>query len=189
MSFNQEHFVGGFIHDSVTNSLQEPDSAIPVLEAGVIPLTTVALVTGTRPLFITSIVAIFNDIAVTDPMPALNTDLGWAVFSSSDGTATPTYASVVGFTAAADLPQILTDAAPTALLATANVPYPLFSWVGGAANTSIAAEPAVVNGRQAPIRIAADTLFQVRVGLYAAGVLTAVTGLDNLGILVYGFHV
>lgn len=189
MSFNQSYFVGGFIHDSVTNSLQEPDSVIPVLEATVIPLTTVALFTGPRPLFITSLVAVFNDIAVTDPMPAVNTDLGWAVFSATDDTATPTYASVQGFTAAADLPQILTDAAPTALLAVVNRQYPLFAWVGGTADTAITAEPSVVAGRQAPIRIAPDTLFQVRVGLYTAGALTAVTGLDNLAILVYGFHV
>ena len=189
MSFNQSHLIGGFIHDSVTNSLQEPDSVIPVLEATVQPLTTIALFTGPRPLFITSLVAVFSDVAVTDPMPALNTDLGWAVFSATDDTATPTYTSVQGFTAAADLPQILTDAAPTLLLAVINRQYPLFSFVGGAANTAITAEPAVVDGRQAPIRIAADTLFQVRVGLYAAGVLTAVTGLNDVGIFVYGYHV
>lgn len=190
MSFNQGHFIGGFIHDSVTNSLQEPDSVIPVLEAGVIPLTSVALIVGPRPLFITALNVVFNDIAVTDPMPAVDTYLGWSVRTASDGTATPTYSEVVGYTANADLPHILEDATPTALLAVANIPYNLFSWVGGAASVPPTAEPTdVVDGRQAPIRIAADTLLQVRLGLYDGGSLTAVTGVDNVAVMVHGFYV
>jgi len=185
--FNDVEFLGGFIHDSVTNALQEPDSAIPVLEAGVQPLTTIALNSGPRPLYITHLMVVFADVAVTDPNPAVATDLGWSIRTSTDGSATPTYTEVVGKTAAADLPQILTDAAPTALLATANIPYDLFSFVGGAANTSIAT--AQTNVKQGPVRIAAKALFQVRLGLYTAGTLTAVTGLDNVGVLVYGKRV
>ena len=189
MSFNQSHFIGGFIHDSVSNSLQEPDSVIPVLEATVIPLTSVALIVGPRPLFITALNVVFNDIAVTDPNPAVDTYLGWSVRTATDGTSTPTYAEILGKTANVDLPHILEDATPTAILGVANIPYNLFSWVGGAASTPLTSEPDVVNGKVAPIRIAADTLLQVRLGLYTGGALTAVTGVDNLAVLVYGFYV
>lgn len=189
MSFNQGQFIGGFIHDSVTNSLQEPDSVIPVLEATVIPITSIALIVGPRPLFITALNVVFNDIGVDDPNPAVDTYLGWSVRTASDGTTTPTYSEVVGYTANVDLPHILEDATPTAILGVANIPYNLFSWVGGAASTPLTSEPNVVNGRQAPIRIAADTLLQVRLGLYTGGSLTAVTGLDNLAVLVHGFYV
>ncbi len=189
MSFNQSHFIGGFIHDSVTNSLQEPDSVIPVLEAGVIPITSVALIVGPRPLFITALNVVFNDIAVTDPNPALDTYLGWSILSASDGTTTPTYASLLAKTANVDLPHILEDATPTAILGVANIPYNLFSWVGGAASTPLTSEPDVVNGKVAPVRVAADTLLQVRLGCYAAGSLTAITGLDNVAVLVHGFYV
>ncbi|KKL57442.1 hypothetical protein LCGC14_2235360 [marine sediment metagenome] len=191
MSFNQEQFICGFRHLTVTNSLQEPDSIMPVLVDGSqpMPLTSVAWIVGSRPLFITAINAVFNDIAVDDPAPAVDTYLGWSVRTASDGTATPTYAEVVGYTANADLPHILEDATPTAILGVANIPYNLFSWVGGVASTPLTSEPDVVKGRQAPIRIAADTLLQVRVGLYTGGALTAVTGLTELAIMVHGFYV
>lgn len=187
--FNDVEFLGGFIVDAVTNALMEPTAAVPVLEAGVQPLTTIALNSGPRPLYITNIMVVFSDVAVTDPNPAVATDLGWAVWTSTDGSATPTYAAVTGaaYTAAADLPQILTDTAPTALLATANVPYDLFDFVGGAANTSIAT--AQTNTKQRPVRIAAKALFQVRLGLYTAGTLTAVTGVDDVAVFVYGKRV
>lgn len=189
MSFNQSHFIGGFIHDSVTNVLQEPDTVIPVLEASVMPLSEVALIVGPRPLFITALNVVFSDILVDDPNPALDTYLGWSVQTASDGTATPTYTEVLGKTANADLPHILEDATNTAILGVANIPYNLFSWVGGVASTPLTSEPSVVNGKVAPIRIAADTLLQVRLGLYTGGALTPVTGLDDLAVLVYGFYV
>jgi len=185
--FNDVEFLGGFIVEALTDALMEPTAAIPVLETTVQPLTTIALNTGPRPLYITHLMVVFSDVAVTDPNPALDTDLGWAIWSATDGGASPTYASVVGKTAAADLPQILVDATPTALLATANIPYDLFSFVGGAANTSIAT--AQTNVKQAPVRIAAKSLFQVRLGLYNAGTLTAVTGVDDVGVFVYGKRV
>lgn len=187
MRINDRVLLGGFMHDSVTNSLQEPDAAIPVLEAGVMPLTSIALLVGPRPFYITDLMVVFSDVAVTDPNPAVATDLGWSIRTGVDGTATPTYAEVVGYTAAADLPQILTDAAPTALLATANIPYNLFDFVSGTANTSIASSPGVPG--RAPVRVAANAMLQVRLGLYTAGSLTAVTGVDDVGIFVYGRYV
>ena len=187
MSFNDVEFLGGFIVDAVTNALMEPTAAIPVHEAGVQPKTAVALHSGPRPLYITHLMVVFSDVAVTDPNPASATDLGWAIWSATDGGTGPTFASVVGKTAAADLPQVLVDATPTALLATINVPYDLFSFVGGSANTSIAT--AQTNVKQSPVRIAANSLYQVRLGLYTAGSLTAVTGMDDVGIFVYGRRV
>ncbi|MDP2325520.1 MAG: hypothetical protein Q8N51_16040, partial [Gammaproteobacteria bacterium] len=156
--FNDVDFLGGFIFDAVTDALMQPTSAIPVLEAGVVPLTSVCLLTGPRPLYITNLQVLFQDIVVVDP--AADRYLGWAIWSASDGSGAPTYASLKGKTAAADLPQILVDATPTALLATANIPYDLFSFVGGAANTSIAT--AQTDVKQGPVRVAAKTLFQVR---------------------------
>ena len=70
--FNDVKFLGGFIYDSVTNSLQNPDSAIPVLEATVQPLTIVAQFTGPRPVFITNLQLVFNDIAVAIRKVALH---------------------------------------------------------------------------------------------------------------------
>ncbi len=191
-TFNDVEFLGGFITDGITNSLGEPDSAIPVLEAAAFPLTTVALSTGPRPLFITNIQVIFNDIAVTDPTQDVY--LGWAVYSASDGSATPTYASLKGYTANGDLPLINDQSvSTTAIQAVVNVPVDLFNYVG-----ATRASPDVMYAKQAnvpahdkvgPIRVAANSLYQVRLGCYLAGSLVAVTGMTDTIIMVYGKRV
>jgi hypothetical protein len=192
MSFNQSEWLGGFMHDSVTNSLQEPDSVFPVLEATVIPITTVALLTGPRPLFITHLQIVFNDIAVDDPSG--DRYLGWSILTASDGTTTPTYASVAAKTANADLPLIHDNSvSTTALQAVANVPVDLFNYVGQtreSPDVMYATQAAMPSSqKRAPVRIAANTLYQVRLGTYLAGSLAAVTGVDNLAVMVYGFRV
>jgi len=186
-------FLGGFGHDTVTNSLQEPDSAIPVLEAAVFPLTSIALYTGPRPIYITHLMVSFQDIVVTDPSGDLY--LGWSVRSAADGTGSPTYSEVAGYTANADLPLIHDNSvSTTAIQAVANIPVNLMKYVGSAGGATTfyatrAGEDAITTGGRRPIRIAAHTLYQVRVGSYRAGSLTAVTGIDNLFVAVYGQRV
>lgn len=197
MGGNKVEFLGGFAYDAVTNALMQPTAAIPVLEAAVFPLTSVALYTGPRPLYITHLMATFSDIVVTDP--AADRYLGWSIQSASDGSATPTYAAVTGaaYTANADLPLIHDNSvSTTAIQAVANVPVNLFNYVnvaGQAARPSPdvtyatqAAQPAL---SRLPVRIAANRLFQVRVGTYVAGALAAVVGVDNMFVLVYGYRV
>ena len=193
MSFNQSGFLGGFIYDSVTNSLQNPDSAIPVLEATVIPLTIVAQLTGPRPIFITDLQLVFNDIAVDDP--SADRYLGWILESASDGTATPTFATVgSAYTANADLPLIHDNSvSTTAIQAVANVPVNLFNYVDVTRDSPdlLYATQAKMPSSKAvkPQRIAANTVWRVRVGTYVSGSLAAVAGIDNLAILAYGFAV
>ena len=191
-TFNDVEFLGGFISDGVTNVLKEPDSAIPVLEAAAFPLTTVALSTGPRPLFITNIQVIFNDVVVSDPGDDVY--FGWAVWSATDGSTTPTYASLKGYTANGDLPLIVDDSVlNTAVQAVVNVPVDLFNYVG-----ATRASPDVMYAKQAnvpshdkvgPIRVAANSLYQVRIGCYLAGSLVAVTGMTDTVITVYGKRV
>ncbi len=190
--FNDVEFLGGFIVDAVTNALMEPTAAIPVLEANVAPLTTEGLFSGPRPLFITNIQVMFQDIAVSNP--SADRYLGWAVWSSTDGSATPTYASVAGYTANADLPLIHDNSVSTSVIqAVENVPVDLFNYVGVTRDSpdllyATQAKMKASAGR-APIRIAANAVYQVRVGTYLAGSLAAVTGVDNLVIMVYGKRV
>jgi len=190
---NALEFLGGFAHDSVTNSLQQPDAAIPVLEATVFPLTSIALYTGPRPVYITHLMVSFQDIAVTDPSSDLH--LGWSLQSAADGTGSPTYSALAGYTANADLPLIHDNSASTtAIQAVANIPVNLMKYVGSAGGAATyyatrAGEDAITTGGRTPIRIAAHTLFQVRLGTYEAGSLTAVTGLDNVFVAVYGHRV
>lgn len=192
---NKIRFLGGFAHDTVTNSLQEPDAAIPVLEAAVFPLTSVALYSGPRPIYITHLMVNFSDIVVTDP--SADRYLGWSIRTSTDGTGSPTYSEVVGYTANADLPLIHDNSvSTTAIQAVANVPVNLFRYVnvaGQAARSSPdvtyatqAAQPAL---SRLPVRIAAHAMFQVRLGTYVAGSLAAVTGVDNVFVLCYGYSV
>ena len=190
--FNDVEFLGGFMVDTITSALMEPTAAIPVLEAGVLPKTSVCLLTGPRPLFITNIQAVFGNLTVTDPTG--DRYLGWAVWSASDGSATPTYASLDGYTANGDLPLINDQSASTtAVQAVLNVPVDLFNYVGATrASPDVmyatqAAMPAT--SKVAPIRVAANTVFQVRLGAYLAGSLVAIADLTDVGILVYGKRV
>ncbi len=193
MSFNQKQLLAVFEFDSVTNSLQIPDSMHePSLAAAPWPLTIVAAPTGPRPVFVTDLEVSFQDIAVTDPSNDLY--LGWDIQSAADGTATPTFASLQAYTADGDLPLIHDNSvSTTAIQAVANIPVGLFNYVGQSRASpdvmyaTLAAQPA--SAKQGPIRIAADTLFRVRCGTYQSGSLTAVTGLDDVVIAVYGFYV
>ena len=191
--FNDVEFLGGFIVDTVTNALMEPTAAIPVLEAGLQPKTSVALYTGPRPLYITNVQVVFADVAVTDP--GEDVYFGWAVYSASAGGTSPSYTSLKGYTAATDLPLIVDDSVSNSTVqAVVNVPVDLFNYVGATRDS-----PDVLYATQAvmpsasgvpPIRVAANSLFQVRIGTYdASATLLAVTGLDDVGIFVYGKRV
>lgn len=192
MSFNDVEFLGGFITDGVSDSLGEPDSAIPVLEAAAVPLTEVALLTGPRPLYITNIQVLFQDVAVDDP--GQDVYLGWAVYSASDGSTTATFTSLAGYTANGDLPLINDqNVSTTAIQAVVNVPVDLFNYVGRARETAdvmYATQAAMPAGSKvAPIRVAANSLYHVRLGCYLAGGLVAVTGMADTVIMVYGRRV
>jgi hypothetical protein len=190
--FNDVELLGGFDYTGVTNSLAEPTAALPVYEAAVHPKTSIALYSGPRPLYITNIQVTFSDIAVS----SVDGDryLGWAVWSATDGGTSPTYASLKGYTANGDLPLIVDDSGTdTAVMAVINVPVDLFNYVG-----ATRASPDVMYARQAempgksvvpPIRVAANAVYQVRLGAYLAGSLVAITGLDDVGIWVYGKRV
>ncbi len=190
--FNDVEFLGGFTVDTITNALMEPTAAIPVLEAGLIPKTSMALLTGPRPLYITNIQVVFSDLTITDPTG--DRYLGWAVWSASDGSATPTYASLAGYTADGDLPLINDQSASTtAIQAVLNVPVDLFNYVG-----ATRASPDVMHATQAdmpsgskvpPIRVAANTVYQVRLGAYLSGSLVTIADLVDVNILVYGKRV
>ncbi len=190
--FNDIELLGLFDYTGVSSSLAEPTVVLPVYEAGVHPLTTVALWSGPRPLYITNIQVAFADIAITDT----NADryLGWAVWSATDGGASPTYASLKGYTANADLPLIIDDTlSGTAIRTVVNVPVDLFNYVG-----ATRASPDVMYATQAtmpsssnvpPIRVAANATYQVRLGTYLAGSLVACSGLDDVVVSVYGKRV
>ncbi len=190
--FNDIELLGLFDYTAVTSALMEPTAALPVYEAGVHPLTTIALWSGPRPLYITNIQVTFADILVDDT----NADryLGWAVWSATDGGASPTYASLKGYTANADLPLIVDDSTSgTAIQAVVNVPVDLFNYVGASR-----ASPDVMHATQAdmpsgskvpPIRVAANAVYQVRLGAYLAGSLAAITNLADVLISVYGKRV
>ncbi|KKK80043.1 hypothetical protein LCGC14_2827460, partial [marine sediment metagenome] len=176
--FNDIELLGLFDYTTVTNALMEPTAALPVLEATVHPKTSIALYTGPRPLYITYIQVTFSDIVNDDT----NADryLGWAVWSATDGGTGPTYASLKGYTANADLPLIVDDSVSgTAIQAVVNVPVNLFNYVG-----ATRASPDVLYAKQAnepsassvpPIRVAANAVYQVRLGAYLAGSLVAIT--------------
>ena len=190
--FNDIELLGGFDYTSVTNALMEPTAALPVYEAGVHPLTAVSLYSGPRPLYITNIQVTFSDIAVSSV--AADKYLGWAVWSATDGGASPTFASLKGYTANGDLPLIVDDSGTdTAVMCVVNVPVDLFNYVG-----ATRASPDVMYATQAampatstvpPIRVAANAVYQVRLGAYLAGSLVSITGLDDVGIWVYGKRV
>jgi len=190
--FNDIELLGLFDYTAVTSALMEPTAALPVLEATVHPKTSIALYTGPRPLYITNIQVTFSDIVVTDPTG--DRYLGWAVWSASDGSTSPTYASLKGYTANGDLPLINDQSvSTTAIQAVINVPVDLFNYVG-----ATRASPDVMHATQAdmpsgskvsPIRVAANTVFQVRLGTYLAGTLAAIADLPDVGIWVYGKRV
>lgn len=190
--FNDIEFLGGFDYTGITNSLMEPTVALPVFEATVHPKTYVALYTGPRPLYITNIQVTFSDIIVDSV--ADDRYLGWAVWSATGGGTNPTDASLKGYTANGDLPLIVDfSGTDTAVMAVVNVPVDLFNYVG-----ATRASPDVMYAKQAnmpsapavaPIRVAANSLFQVRLGTYLADSLVTTTGLDDVGIWVYGKRV
>lgn len=183
--FNWATRLAVFQQESVTNFLGEPTAMHEGSGGAVSPLTTVAAMTGPLPITIHRLEVYFSDIMVDDPDPAVDTYLGWAIYSASDGGVTPTYTKIVGYTANTDLPLIFTDDHPTALLATVNIPYNLFAFVGGAGESIVAPEPSTTF-KLAPVRVEKNTLFQVRLGLYSDGTLTAVAGVDNVVVAVYG---
>lgn len=191
--YNDTQLLAQFEHDSVTNSLQEPDSiAFPPNSGTGYPITSVAAYFGPTTVFITDVMVAFGDIAVTDPSNDLY--LGWSIQSATDFGASPTYAELVGYTADGDLPLIHDNSASsTAIQAVVNAPVNLFNYIGATRASpdvlyaTIALQPS--GRRQSPVRVPSGSLVQVRVGTYLAGSLSAVTGLDNVTIFVYGYRV
>ncbi len=192
MSFNQKQLICVFTYDAVTNALLVPDAMPePGLAAEPYPLTIVACPTGPRPLFITDLEWMTGDIGITDP--SNDVYVGWDIASAVDGTATPTFTVIQAYTADGDLPLIHDNSvSTTALQAVVNVPVNLLAYVGQTRASpdvmyaTLAAQPASV--RRSPIRVAADSLFRIRLGCYVSGSLTAVTGNLDWSVAVWGFY-
>ena len=193
MSFNQKQLIAVFTYDGVTNALLVPDAMPePGLAAEPYPLTIVACPTGPRPLFVTDLEFMTGDIVITDP--SNDVYVGWDIASAVDGTATPTFTVIQAYTADGDLPLIHDNSlSTTALQAVVNIPVNLFNYVGQSRASpdvmyaTLAAQPA--NKLRAPIRIAEDSIFRVRLGCYVGGSLTAVTGNLDWSVAVWGFYV
>jgi len=189
--FNDTQLLGLLEHDTVTSTLQEPDTAYG--GAGTVaPLTSVCLLVGPRPFFITDLQVYFSDIAITDP--GGDRHLGWSIQSAAAGTTTPSYTALEGKTANGDLPLINDNSvSTTAVQAVVNVPVNLFNYVGQtrASPDVMYATQAAMPGtkKQDPIRVAANALLQVRLGTYLAGSLAAIADMSDVVVAVYGKYV
>jgi len=148
--YNEATLLAQFEHDSVTNSLQVPDSlAFPPTSGTGYPITTVAAYSGPTAIQITDILVSFGDIVVTDP--ASDLFLGWALWTASDFGASPTYASLLGYTANADLPHIHDNSeSTTAIQAVVNAPVSLLNYIGAGGNLVYATQALQPAGRKLP---------------------------------------
>ena len=188
--FNNPHLLAIFETDTVTSTLEEPTSvSFPPKSGTGFPITTIAAYLGPRPVMITDVCAAFGDIVVTDP--TADRYLGWAIWSATNGGASPTFASLAGYTANADLPHIHDNSvSTTAIQAVVNVPINLFNYVGASGDGVYATAALQPAGKKlGGIRVPANSLIQVRLGAYVDGALATIADMSDVTTFVYGYVV
>lgn len=190
--FNDLELLALFEQDDIGNSLDQP-TAVDYPKGTTVPLTTKGAFTPAV-CYIHKIVIMFGDLLITNP--TADRYLGWAVWSAPNGGASPTYASVVGYTANIDLPLIHENTvdSDTAVAPVVNTPFDLMEFVGGSDGTdgadgaSLRADGTPTGPTATPIRVVGPW-FQVKLASYLDDSLVTMSGLDDVSIWVYGRRV